>query len=795
MGSTVSTTPLKVTPVNAAEAYLANFADKAISPAWQFTLASGTHAEGVREFPDRGWRISWDDVAAGTAAFHWRWQGALDLTLYDHLVLNAGIPIGTQLRLQARIDGTWQTLAQAPGEGTHCEYGGAFSGNTLEELHVECLSDTGSRGAFETFWLLTWHGQRLEQHHQVLLRNHPDPDWPGFLAPASDWEAREPLLGLHFDTEQVPAIQARMQREPYARLAEHFREELREFLRQEPEALGGEFLVLADRHHNYSARDRNCGPVTPWRALHLCSFFGLLEGNPDIIRHAARLALTIAHSAHWTDSVISEGYPGGTTHAVGFNQQITAGLMASALDWIGFALTPAARELIRQRLYFLGVAPLDWDMATYEYVHTMNQGLLLSAGRIQALLALTASYPRFQPLLDQAHRELDNISRVVLSGQQRESIGYFFVSLNALFQAYAPLAGRLQMPLAKLLPVDLSGITERCMLFASSVHPAAWLRVGDTNISTLMGTAPFCHLATLTGDARWGELIRQYLEHLPWHLERNHKHPTYIRTGLDVVPFIHGPDELPSVSGVVPDFACDRDAGHLTCLRESPVGPVRLHLSGKPANEGHNHKDRGSILLEAFGEEVLVDRGITPYNDPRSHEYKESANHNLVTPVDEEGNCCDQPLFVADAIPPQATLSGAHLTASMDLTPAWPKAANRVTRRIDSSDALHYTLTDELRFDTPRAVVFHLHSYGAVKVDGATACFTADGWALNVTWDWDGEVTHAGLGLPDSHQRPVYHLAIRSAPALRHRLVTHLTCKQIKSCNILGKQLQQGGVI
>jgi hypothetical protein len=226
---------------------------------------------------------------------------------------------------------------------------------------------------------------------------------------------------------------------------------------------------------------------------------------------------------------------------------------------------------------------------------------------------------------------------------------------------------------------------------------------------------------------------------------------------------------------MAPVFAIQKGAGHAASRRTTPHGDVYVHLCGSSATEGHSHEDKGALLLEAFGEAFLVDRGTPIYSDPSTSLLKEARMHNVIVPLESDGLFGHQINPCPQAICPVGQGDEKVLTLRADCSPAWGKPVRRVVRTLESPDPYHFTVTDEVDLDERRSLVFNLHSYFPLDVTGSTAVFCGLKSRLQVTWEWEGTVLMAGEDLHDGQHVPVHHLALQSPAAKTHRLVTHLT--------------------
>ena len=131
-----------------------------------------------------------------------------------------------------------------------------------------------------------------------------------------------------------------------------------------------------------------------------------------------------------------------------------------------------------------------------------------------------------------------------------------------------------------------------------------------------------------------------------------------------------------------PPFETSRRPG--CCARRGSAGKDLCGSSSSagPAGAGHGHDDRGSFVLEAFGEELATERGQMPYVDPRSATIKRARYHNLAIPHDENG----QPMRQHNPCPVDSIAQGegdeTRLHCRMNLNGVWPEPVTDCSRSL-----------------------------------------------------------------------------------------------------------------
>jgi hypothetical protein len=771
---------MRLHPVNVAEAVVAPFFDLALSPEQAWTLRGAPGTQNLRIGRAYTTTLYWDMAKAGERVLTWEWQamdgpaigggGAIDVSRYNGLFMQAAFPSWVTLTLSACVDGTWQAVCVSPGCDSHADYTGPFTGRTLQGLRIELVSRTRSAGAFGTYYIGVYDQRRLDDW---LAFENPDVypiDWPEFIRPEPEWPLLTPQFGLYFDVQDLAPLRRKLSQPPYQEIARALRDQAHACLEWEPEKQIRQYMPCGHSPWAYSARGRDRGPAL-WGPLELCAFFGLLDGDARLVKMAARIAISLAHMRNWAEGFVEHDFGGSAMNWRSFYQNTTSMAVAAALDWIGGALTEHAREVLCHSLFFKGLAPLKFDFARYEYIYRMNQAIVFSGGRIAAALALNHHWPRLAPELEQARKDLDETARNIIldDGGYGEGPGYFSGVMYYMLFSYLLLARHEHTTAARLVPPGVLKGADYFGPFVSSSAPATRLPLSDGAQNQLPSDwiAMFAHL---TADPRWNKLLQACLES---DVARNAGQPAnrmWATTGVRTLIF--GPEDLTAQAEIVPVFKIHAGAGHATSRRNTAKGTVRLHLCGASSTEGHSHEDKGALLLESFGEAILIDRGITVYGDPITSLLKQASLHNIVTPLDTQGRPLGQLNPCPQAICPTGHGDETALHLRIDTTPVWGDAVRRAVRTLDSDSPLRFTLMDEIDLAQAGPVVLHLHSYAPIVVQGNTATFKGASSELKVTWRWPGEVIGCGEDLCDGEHQPVYHLAVRAPAAIGHALVT-----------------------
>jgi hypothetical protein len=242
--------------------------------------------------------------------------------------------------------------------------------------------------------------------------------------------------------------------------------------------------------------------------------------------------------------------------------------------------------------------------------------------------------------------------------------------------------------------------------------------------------------------------------------------------------FILGPDDMPVAQPLIkPKFAVFPDVGQASSIRHTPnVGFVHVHLCSGPAFWGHFHEDKGSFILEANGEALAIDRGVTNYDHPETNLMGFASRHNLLYPERADGAEVHQPSDVAGALLTSASERDGVVLLASDNVAAWPAGVfDTNIRRVFSPFPTLFIIDDEAVMGEPCAVSFRVNTTCSVRV--VEGGFQVDGQRASLrimplNWTPANHSADA-LGI-ESHLRPVNQLRLLSPEATTHRLLTAL---------------------
>lgn len=757
---------MKTVPINGAEAIFAPLFDANLVDFREFTLEE-------EDSPGGTFTPSWDCSVLRTRAtrFRLRWRGHLTLTGYDCVRLFINYPPPMRLSGWATLDGTRKELFRdRPGEPVPCEptsppLKAPAAAAEVTEIELRFVTDRPGETLIAFYWAGVVDSTREPLIEAALPRHSAA--WSGLLNPTGKAGLTVPLMG---SLQNLKDIKARARTPAFHPLLTALERAATQWEHYAPEGDIRQFVPCTEHLFRY-VRVRDRGRPLWEDGLYLLPLAGYLCEREDWSRLAARLMLSVAHTPCWFEG--PQGcFPGSNWHHVCFMESHFSSALCFALQFTGDLLTPRATSLILDRI------EEAWRLINTcceqpGYRWYMNQGLVFNADRLLAAQTLYR-YGRgeaYRANVEQSYRDHTTILGHYVSEDGHITEGGYYpysfgVSLR-LWLTYAQAVGR---PVADIVPQRFKASVSFVEATTSSVNEAGYMIPHGAG-----GFRPWpgylvAFLAAHCGWTRGWTVLRQRLE-------------TGVAedaiTGMDAfLLLLTLPADLPA--------ARSRPAGIVGCPASGLVGyefpaPHRgklLVLAERPA-AGHHHEDRGSVVLEANGEVLLLDPGTLNYAHLQCAFMKYPGWHNLAHPL-------GLSMHVHDSIPPnpalpraiveQAAEDGSGFVFAANLAPIYGPEVREGRRegglRLTPGGG-RLSLRDRWAFAQPYAMELTFHSFALWSLDGQTARATVGGTRLAIGV---GE-TH---GLPleiallddrvDCNERPVYTLRITAKPALEIEL-------------------------
>ncbi len=808
-------------PINEAEAIFAPFFDGGDSDMRtdkaclleEFEVRPGTGCAARAEQTWCSVDVTIDRAPVGAPALTLVCRTPLAIAGYDLFRVFACQPPYVRLRVAGVIDGRDTVILDShAGDGGMQEIDGALAGTTLDTFTIEfsLLEARPARVA------LRWLGlaNRAAQTRLEARQSPYTPEWRyclvGDQRPATNEERRTknentPQIGILFGAAELEGLREQCFSGPLKPMADALRRQAEEYLKLEPEKMVGYLVPSADIRWQ---RVRDNWKTTLYHKMEPLALMGLIDRNPDFSRMAARMALSVSHCTHWCESPMGV-HPGASWHHRSFQETYYAAACALVLDWAGAWLNPHGRQVVEDAIVMKGLPRMESDFKRMEYIRHMNQGIVFSIGRILGLLALIPSYPRYASQLEEAERDLHEMidAYILDDGVILEGPGYWAHSFFDIVPLYYVLARHHGRALKDYASEKVRRTGDFALSLLSTFgNGSGYLGINDAHNQGHYPINTVVAFSLMTDRPEWQRLLAAQVgggEADVFSLVM----AACSRLDLAVSPVPSPepqplnpePSHSPSTDhqSLITDhrFAVFPLGGQAASVRPDPeFGAVHLHLCSGPTYPCHYHEDKGSIILEAAGQPLVVDRGVLGYHEAENAFLGRAAAHSLLYP--------EPP---ADGVPlrqPDARLArpggkkwgvfdlerayGARLGACIeddglvllasDNAGAWPDGLFKTNiRRLCSPAPTLFLIEDIIEAGQPLAMSFRLHTPQKVEIRSGEAWILAPGVNLRIAAvNWTPSLVDAAECSIDDQHRLVNLVRLGSARAQSHRLLTVL---------------------
>lgn len=769
-------------PINAAEAIIERFWDPTHTPmnAWRCDTDTGTGGQCVPFW--FGAMVKWADGSGRTVA---RLSRDADWCIdgYDGLTLCITSASTVRHTITAVIDDSESTLvADVPGCDNFMEIDAPLSGRRIERIEIRLTDAAPGPGQCRLMWLGVFnHAARDKMRAAPCVFEHR---LDAFMLPPEQAVSVAPTLGLFFGAGDVEALRAKCASPPYSLLVDQLRQRAKAALKLEPWRGIGRFPNEAPPR---GARGyvTHIDPL----AMRLGAFVGLIDNDPQLLRMALRHALAMAHCEYWFPDFI-EQFPGSTFEQRAFFDYRYGTNVVFAWDWAGALLTKAGRELLAYTIATKALPRIHMTLMRHRYIRECNQGAYMAYGAIVCQAALSKVWPYAKDYIDIGKAALDETMNTYLApdGGAFEGVGYVSATIGHALTAYQAIARLRGVPLRDVVPARviqsanyLAAMLSTAPPIGSSINVADGGRPGSTLYPECLPL--LAQLAAkeegVSLNALLAGIARQPL-----------KVEGFGTPGSVFVAMFGKPTEsLPSETPRPPVFRVLEHTGQLCSCRSTPHGLVRLQVIGAPARAGHSHEDKGSFVIEAFGEEIAIDRGQMEYSDPRCGVLKAARYHNVLTPLDASDEPIAQVNPCPSAVLPAGEGDATRLRAWVDASGTWGPRVRRWVRRFESDEPCVIDVIDEMEFASDAsaggasatAVAFLVHSRYPWTRDDARGGWVARGERAEmlVSPKWEPSRVFAGEDFVDGRKLPAYTLSLHTPAASSHHLRTRLVVSPV----------------
>lgn len=674
-----------------------------------------------------------------------------DLDGFVALRINAMAAKSDTVRLRAQTDGHWHDLLPPRrGKDAYVDYSAPIRGRHLDRIEVIFTASRADSTSSSIRWVALLKPGK-PSHAPI-----PASAWAGLLAERINANPK-PGTGLLFDAKELAWLRRALHQPPLRAL----------WSRAIREASGTLYGVRRQPRQSVFGPSSSATFASEEQAANL-AYVGLVERRSDMLREAARRALLMARQTGWGNPL--EQLKGIQFTFGRFPQFYACHTAALLLDWCADALTEAGRRKLAEAIYVKGIRDIDVVMRSGCYASHCNQGIWYVQAQFAGMLTVRQWYPReFKRREAQAHRLLQDYFRSIIKpdGTMMEGTAYWPFALFRVPILAHLLSRASGKSLADTLPQEI----------AASIRWAMVNLRTDTQRLHLLPHQDGVHreispglIAFFAGGLDLPEFYRPARQAYPAFL-----HPLYLLC-MKNVPIKSGH----AARKAYPPLTVFRDGGQVDIRQPDATAGMRIYfLSGEWGCK--SHPDKNSLMLEAFGQSLLVDRNKFSYETPSSVILSTTEAHNTIMP---------------DAVPQKqangrpgarlirAEAQGDCVLVESDAAPAWPGLAKRALRRLIHWRPATLVIEDMLHWTRPVVTHQYWQSRGPWRRSGDEWLTRVNGVELSVQilLGPGATVSAAPYSIDadslDYKLRPVYRLDVAMPKAKAVRIVTVMRVRQ-----------------
>jgi Heparinase II/III-like protein. len=760
---------MRVVPINEAEAIIEPFWDGGSSehPKDKYSLLKEYTvdiAAGVIGAVKQEWycvEVSIDSAPSGCSGISIKRACDMNIIGYDVFRVFGALPDSVKMTVNACIDGENVIIIDNyTGINNSDEIDGVISGKKITSIELSFCT-TGNKPCSI---ILMWLGlsNRIAQKEMEERKSPYTSEWTGHMAENPGNAA--PEIGIYFDTCELDLIRSRVKQGSLKKVFDRVREEAVQDMDIIPEDCIGTFVPDPNEY----CRRRDMKKKALAEPMERLAFVGLIDENLEMSHMAVRMALSVSHCINWCESILG-AFPGATWHHRSFTEEIYTRACAVVLDWAGYCMTPHGKQVVTDAMIMKGLPRIESDFKRIEYIRRMNQGIAFCTGRIIGLIALVQSYPRYKGLLKEAegdlHEMLDNY--IYGDGGTMEGVSYWDYTFGNAVRALYALSRYHKIPFREYLPDKFikTGDYALCM-HSTTADGTTFLPVVDAHISGKIKTSLAAAFFSITGKDEWKRLYNKITDSN--------------KPDGDIYQIVFYSDELGNdeIHAQYEDntgIFVMKDVGYVRIVRSTEnIGNILFFYCSGPVEPGHFHEDKGSFIIEAAGEVLAMDRGITNYANPETKFLKKAEYHNLLYPKGRDGRTFRQPADMPGGRIGSVEYDRGLLLIASTQHDAWEKDLFDVNiRRIISPLPDLYILDDEIEMNEAIEMSFIINSVFPLMTEANDSYITASKTKLRIIpLNWRPDKVLTGVDGIDWALNPVNRLRLRSEARKSHRLLT-----------------------
>jgi hypothetical protein len=666
----------KPIPINMAEAIIEPFWSPGLSGLNQWTIDSGgDHGLRVKQNWDVAY-FEWASRPSQGPALSMSRDFNINCEGYNHLLVRLTAPQQSILRITAVTDLGRRVFTSEPAIENTDEHSLDLQGaKHIKRIILEIEANADGPGAGWFNWIGLQNTEQLAKY--FTFWDYSEIRWDRHIKEANQISRFKPKYGIFLNADELAELRSQHRQAVNKNGQSQYSQQVKAARNFHPEKGIHEFVNSGGTKRSHGRIRDQFQPRLSGRPE--LAIAGLVLRDAEILRMAARYALSLAMSEHWDTGFMSR-FPSDPWEDRAFRRSYTAEDISVILDLAGEAFTETGRTYLMRRLAEEGVGLINYVAWRHEYIFHCNQLAYFNTGRMYAYLVLEREWPRVKPYTDIAYLDaINNLENAIQpDGGTLEGPSYFNPIVRENYKVIKHYARSRSRKVTELIPKVLKRTADYAAVVAST---------------TEVDVIPICD----GGSGFRSDTLKILTEFLPG---------SYWTTMYNKLLLRSGRSQLEQKGSALPAYIALPDTGYIASTRSLGDHLVKLFIMGHKSGADHTHEDKGSFVLEFAGQSFAMDLGICDYGDPIVSIYKHCQRHNMLVPVGTSERAGPQrPLPVS--VKPTGYGDEKTFHARIDATPGWEKYYRKWIRSWDSASPDTLTIRDEYSLAQGNAVEFY----------------------------------------------------------------------------------------
>ncbi len=653
----------------------------------------------------------------------------IDIERFDEIYILGKVP--KTVTIKVVING--REIISECGKGDNAEYRGKLQENIIKNICMLFESISESVEAVNLWYIGVRDSKFISS--DKLKGECTYPDWEGCFLEIPEIK---PCTNVFVSELEADELREKMKSDEFRLDYITTKKNAEKYMNSIPEKSIGRVVNFIDG-------------AEPYYAASTLAFIGFIEKDINMLKMAARYALSLACDEYWCLTE-KETVPGITWHHRSFSESYCAYGISVVLEFAGSIMTWHGRNILYDALIMKGLPRMDADFKTMEYIYHMNQGLAFSTGYAYSLITLAKRYPRYKKRVLEIEEDINEMIEKCINpdGGMFEGPGYWDYTMQMYLNTACILSKYHGQSIAEYVGHKTDKTSDFALIMANENNQMR--TVGDCGRRPYNSITSY-FLAEITQNPKWIKFV-----------VNERKKPqgnNYGGLGLCYLIFAKNNTIIEKKLENKDIFINLPDTGYTYLKRGDDEF---FAISGRSFS--HCHPDKGSFMIDYKGDPVLIDRGMCRYDEGEADKISESRAHNMAVPVVDGIVMCQNSQHGYGAEILKSEYKDGKFIWISNNNNVWDKTiVKKNIRTIYSDRPFQYIVTDEFEFTKAAKVMFNLNMYDNKHIEAEPI-------------DWIPEKSEYVEYYTDYEKKPVMQQRLISKEGVSIKITTKIIIKE-----------------